>query len=100
MTPKTWEEVVRAGAVAWVGGEAAFSRLSPEFQNTVLTDADDTLRGVVAAGLAIVPREAADELLRLLARADASLTDTARARTAWSAALSAGELAPPDKGEG
>ena len=75
----TWDEMVEATAKA--------SKIY-----VPRAEADSLFRALIAAGYAIVPREADDSLLRLLARADSSLTDIARARTAWLAALAVGAI--------
>lgn len=89
---KTWDEVVLTGAIASIGGNEAWAKLPPAFQKMVRDDADATLRGIIAGGLAIVPREATEEMVHAAWAAPTT-------QRAWLAALSAGEIAPK-KGEG
>ena len=98
----TWDEMVEIAARARHEDEGAHSArgLSPwesqpeNVRRHRRAEIDAALRALRAAGVAMVPRETDDSLMRLLARADASLTDVARARTAWNAALSAGQIKP------
>lgn len=100
MTPKTWDEVVALLKRRGLDAEAFWCAYDVLSEN----------------GLAVVPREATPDMrvAGLIALSDATkwLTDPAfkvckfpppfsskDTDPVWSAALSAGELAPPDKGE-
>lgn len=100
-TPKTWEEAAELAAAtlyeppplniygysdlhmqAWIAAA----------QRKALLQADRVLRALRAAGLAVVPRGETTAIGYVMSGINGQPT--------WSAALSAGELAPPDKGEG
>ena len=95
MTPKTWDEVVEIAERAYwrnlVGNE---------------TRMGNALHALRAAGLAVVPREATEAMVSEAwdAHADGApcelIANPRQIYEALNAALSAGELAPPDKGEG
>lgn len=88
----TWDEMVEVACEGAYG--KGWRGLAPEWERRCRDAQSAALRALRAAGVAMVPRETDDSLMRLLARADASLTDVARARTAWNAALSAGQIKP------
>lgn len=105
-TPKTWRDFVECCAEAWAsidGYAEAFAACKADKARDdkegrysgYMLDADELLRRTFkrAAGLAVVPREATPAMI-----------EAAEAQWSWEASanalVSAGELAPPDKGEG
>jgi len=89
----TWDEMVEV-ALEGAHGRAWRTGLSKSAQAAVAAPFDRALRALRAAGVVMVPAEADDELLRLFAGVGIDLADVARAREAWSAALSAGQIKP------
>lgn len=100
MTPKTWDEVVEIAARAICDHVASdqFEALSDADRADLIAETETALRALRAAGLAVVPREATEAMQEAarLARYEGNATYA----SVVDAALSAGELAPPDKGEG
>lgn len=87
-TPKTWDEVVllTGDAMDAVDRDGSLMPFGGAY-----TLAETALRALIANGYAIVPREATEEMCAV-----GDHLDVARAGVAylWSAALSAGEIAP------
>lgn len=104
-TPKTWEEVVELVAAAiytppagsnrptpWTADRLAEQQAIAGARCAATVRAKAALAALRAAGLAVVPRGETTAIGYVMSGINGQPT--------WSAALSAGELAPPDKGEG
>lgn len=110
-TPKTWEEVREIAAkAAWeqLSAGRTWESASVLEREERRIEADAALRALRAAGLAVVPREATEVMRQSCLDLEVSHAwsqkgehiDADSVGDVWSTALSAGELAPPDKGEG
>jgi hypothetical protein len=90
----TWDEAVECAARGFLSAsnpKVEWELLSKATKLLWLRSADSALRALTAAGVAIVPREPTEEMMMAGGQLEVAPAGVA---FLWSAALSAGEIAP------